>query len=157
MVNGLEPIELYTLTITVSPEKSGTTSPSTGKFEAGTKVKVEATPSDGFKFDYWSGSSSDTTTTTVVLIDKDKEITANFKAIVLTPAKEAVIKKVFPDDSTEPRFLSAQEYDSMTNDEKAVMSEVLTEKGKDSIEYERKMKSLFPKKVVMKPTVWRHK
>ena len=52
--------------------------------------------------------------------------------------------------------LSAQEYNSMTADERKILREVLVEDNKDPDEEERKMKSLWPKKFTPKELHWRN-
>lgn len=54
-------------------------------------------------------------------------------------------------------YLSAQEYDLMTTNEKALIKEVLKDEKKDPDDYERRMKKLWPKTFVPKPLVWRNR
>lgn len=53
-------------------------------------------------------------------------------------------------------YLSAQEYNLMTDKERALLRETLTEDGQDPDEYERQMKKLWPKKINLK-VKWRNK
>lgn len=68
--------------------------------------------------------------------------------------KEKVKQKIVKDKK--PIYLSAQDYKLMTDDEKITIGEVLTEEGIDAIEYDKKMRKLWPRKVVLN-TKWRDK
>lgn len=76
----------YELT-TASTAGGEVTAPGEGIFsyEAGTDVTVTATPGDGFEFVSWTGdvNNPDAATTSVVM-NADKQVTANFSAIVQT-------------------------------------------------------------------------
>ena len=54
-------------------------------------------------------------------------------------------------------YLSAQDYDGLSAEEKASIREVLANKGLDTDDYERHMKKLWPKKVILPIPVWRNK
>jgi len=68
--------------------------------------------------------------------------------------KEKVKQKIVKDKK--PIYLSAQDYKLMTDDEKITIGEVLTEEGIDAIEYDKKMRKLWPRTVVLN-TKWRDK
>jgi len=72
------------LTIAVSPEGGGTTTPAVGMhvYDAGAEVAISAIPEDGYRFENWSGdvatvANPDSETTTITMNGKYK-ITANF-------------------------------------------------------------------------------
>ncbi len=72
---------LYRLTLTLSPELTGTTTPESGThtYESWTTVGLVATPEPGYKFTGWTGDVSDPqSASTTVLMSGDKEIRANF-------------------------------------------------------------------------------
>jgi len=68
--------------------------------------------------------------------------------------KEKIKEKVIKNNKAV--YLSAQDYDLLTNDEKKALREALKEEGKDADDYEREMKKLWPKKVVFN-TKWRNR
>ena len=49
---------LYTLNVSINPTDGGTVSPSSGEFEEGSSVTINATPNTGYQFDSWSGNAS---------------------------------------------------------------------------------------------------
>jgi len=69
----------YNLTIVVDPAEGGTTVPAAGThpFAQGSVVDVTATPSEGYKFDHWSGACTGDSTCQVTM-DADKVVTASF-------------------------------------------------------------------------------
>ena len=71
----------YTLNVGVSPPQAGSVSPVGGKYKSGTKVTVTANPTSGYTFDNWSGNSSGNTSAITIIMDSDKDLIANFKAI----------------------------------------------------------------------------
>ena len=82
--------EEYTLTMAVSPEDSGTTTPTgTVSGEAGTVVAIEATANPGWEFVDWTapaGVFADATaaSTTFIMPSQDVTVTANFVAPLFT-------------------------------------------------------------------------
>jgi len=50
------PLLTYNLNVSVSPQGSGSVSPTGGQYTAGTQVTVTATPASGYTFSYWSGN-----------------------------------------------------------------------------------------------------
>ena len=68
--------------------------------------------------------------------------------------KEKIKEKVI--ENNKAVYLSAQDYDLLTNDEKKALREALKEEGKDADDYEKEMKKLWPKKVVFN-TKWRNR
>lgn len=75
----------YTLTTTVSPAGSGTVSPSSGTYVAGTVVALTATAASGYTFNYWGGAASGTSRSTTVTMTSNKSVTAHFKSVGPTP------------------------------------------------------------------------
>jgi hypothetical protein len=75
------PSVTHDLTMVVSPEGSGTTSPASGNhsYNENTIVNITATPTAGYHFDHWSGivTDPDAASTTVIMSD-DQTVTANF-------------------------------------------------------------------------------
>lgn len=71
-----------TYNLKIEPSLSGgTIQPNGGTFEAGTQVKVIATPASGYRFDHWGGSVTETVNTANIIMDSDKTITAYFTKI----------------------------------------------------------------------------
>ncbi|MFC1925103.1 PKD domain-containing protein [Chloroflexota bacterium] len=86
-------LEVYTLTMAVSPSGSGTTSPAVGSptYYEGDVVTITAAAATGYKFVNWSGGASGTTTTTSVAMTGDKTVTANFTQLEVYTLTMAVI------------------------------------------------------------------
>jgi len=57
---------------------NGTVTPGSGDYEAGTTVTLTAVPDAGATFSHWSGDATGTDPTVNILMDRDKEVTANF-------------------------------------------------------------------------------
>lgn len=72
-------IPTYTLSTTVVG--SGRIAPAEGTFNQGTVQSITATPASGFFFAGWSGDATGTANPLSVTMDKNKSITATFKAI----------------------------------------------------------------------------
>jgi len=68
----------YSLSVSVSPLGAGSVSPSSGRYELGTKVTLTATPVSGYTFDYWDGNASGSSATVTITMDSDKNIIAHF-------------------------------------------------------------------------------
>jgi rhamnogalacturonan endolyase len=75
LVGGSTP-EYYTLTTSVSG--SGTVSPGSGTYAAGTCVNISASPTVGWVFSNWSGDIYSTAQTTQVCLNSNVSVTANF-------------------------------------------------------------------------------
>ena len=71
-------MKVYTLTVTVNPDGSGSVSPSGGTFDLGMEVTLTATPATGYVFDHWNGAVSGNETTVQLTMDSDKSVSANF-------------------------------------------------------------------------------
>ncbi|MDD3603855.1 MAG: hypothetical protein PHD86_01530 [Kiritimatiellae bacterium] len=68
----------YRLTVNVSPAGTGTVSPGTGNYAAGSTVALTATAATGHTFSSWSGVSSSSGNSATVTMNGDRTVTANF-------------------------------------------------------------------------------
>jgi hypothetical protein len=68
----------YSLTVTVSGERTTAPTPGTYTYNEGEWVTITAVPNYGWELDHWSGDVSGTSVTTVIHMDGDKDVTANF-------------------------------------------------------------------------------
>ena len=85
-----------TLTMAVSPEEGGTTTPEVGDhtYNYGTIVDIAATASDGYHFVGWTGDVADSTSVnTTVMMDEDKSVKAYFE---MTDTGAPYLAYVFP-------------------------------------------------------------
>jgi uncharacterized repeat protein (TIGR02543 family) len=71
----------YTINVSTSPDKGGTVTSSQRVFDEGAQVELTVQPAPGYRFDYWSGDATGSVNTLSFIADKDKSITAHFKAI----------------------------------------------------------------------------
>lgn len=69
------------LQVKVTPSNSGTVNPSGGTFNAGTQLNVIATPSDGYRFNQWTGDITGNSNKSTLLMDANKTVTANFTKV----------------------------------------------------------------------------
>jgi len=85
-------VQLFTLTIAVSPAGGGTTNPAAGTYtkDAGTAVSITATPASGYEFANWTGGVTGTNATISVTMNANKSVTANFAALVTYTLSMAV-------------------------------------------------------------------
>jgi len=67
-----------TYRLTVFRVGNGTVEPGSGDYEAGSTVTLTAIPDTGATFDHWSGDATGTDPVVNILMDRDKEVTANF-------------------------------------------------------------------------------
>ena len=74
---------MYTLRVSISPSGAGSVSPSSGEYEAGTEITLEARPASGYTFDRWSGDASGYASTITIEMDSDKDITAYFEELLI--------------------------------------------------------------------------
>ena len=70
---------LYTLNVSVTPSGSGTTSITSGSYQAGQSVSITATPAPEYIFKGWSGSLTSDNNPLTVVMDSSKSIVANFE------------------------------------------------------------------------------
>jgi uncharacterized repeat protein (TIGR02543 family) len=90
----------YTLTTTVVG--SGTVSPASGTYNAGTIQSLTATPAIGYTFIGWSGDATGTNNPLSVTMTSNKNITARFTATVTTDLNSSVgvsESKILPNPS----------------------------------------------------------
>jgi hypothetical protein len=78
----------FTLTVTNSSGGTITRDPAAESYAAGTKVKLTATPSEGYVFKNWTGASSSTNAMVEITMDASKTISAVFEQ---KPANVAVL------------------------------------------------------------------
>ena len=84
----------YNLNIIISPNESGTVSPSEGTYTNGTSIKLTGTPSNGYQFKEWKGNVTGITNPVTVLMNSDKSITGVFEL-------KEIFKTYVPDDNFE--------------------------------------------------------
>jgi len=72
----------YTLSVSVSPPRAGSVSPSGGKYLRGVQVALTATPATGYRFANWTGDvgtvADVNSASAVISMNEDHSITANF-------------------------------------------------------------------------------
>jgi uncharacterized repeat protein (TIGR02543 family) len=68
----------YTLTTSLVPDGAGTVSPDQKAFDPNTNVLLKLASNPGYRFDHWSGDLDGTSISPTILMDKSKNITANF-------------------------------------------------------------------------------
>ncbi|OGS18591.1 MAG: hypothetical protein A3J83_01800 [Elusimicrobia bacterium RIFOXYA2_FULL_40_6] len=78
LIDNGQPQTIYTYTANVSPVNSGSISPVSGQFLAGSVLTLTATPNMGSTFTSWSGDASGTNPTTTLTMNSNKTVTANF-------------------------------------------------------------------------------
>ena len=85
----------YTLTTAVSPAGSGTVSPSSGTYAAGTVVTLTATAAADYSFSSWSGTDNNAINPTTVTMTSDKSVTAYFTVVGEYPTFADWINVIF--------------------------------------------------------------
>jgi hypothetical protein len=70
----------YALSTSVTPDNTGTVTPSGGVYDDGTSLALTAQPSSGYIFDCWIGDAHGSTNPVTIIMDSDKDITAYFRA-----------------------------------------------------------------------------
>ncbi len=76
---GAPPVEKYDLTTEVYPSARGYVIPSSGTYDAGTKVTITAYSYSGWDFNYWGGDASGILSSTTITMDSDKHAKAYFR------------------------------------------------------------------------------
>lgn len=71
-------VQRFTLGTAVSPVNTGTVTPSSGTYDAGTNVQLTATPVAGWYFNYWDGSLTGSTNPQTLTMNANKSVTAVF-------------------------------------------------------------------------------
>ena len=69
----------YTINVAITPSDGGTVAPSSGTFDEGTVLNIEATPSNGYSFVEWTGSVQSTANPVAITMDSDMDITGVFE------------------------------------------------------------------------------
>jgi len=70
--------EMVSLTVSVTPDRAGTTDVVSGDFNMGTKIQLRAIPSEGYVFERWGGDLQVTQNPFEVSMDGDLNIVAEF-------------------------------------------------------------------------------
>ena len=68
----------YSLSVDVSPNGTGSVDPSSGTYDDGTSVDVQATADNGYAFSKWTGDMQSTDNPITITMDQDHSLTANF-------------------------------------------------------------------------------
>lgn len=68
----------HNLAISISPDNAGTVEPSSGIFEEGSEVEINASANEGWVFNSWSGDVESENNPIVLSMDDDKSLIANF-------------------------------------------------------------------------------
>ncbi len=76
------PPPIYSLFTLVSPQGSGSISPSNGTYNSEDVVTLTAVPSSGYQFNSWSSDVSGTSPTITINMNSNKSMTANFQVLV---------------------------------------------------------------------------
>ena len=87
-------VEKHTLTVTIQPQGYGTVTPSSGTFDEGTKVTIEAKPNQGYEFVGWAGdvpASCGKNLKCELVMNADKKVTAQFRVIIPTTTEWGMI------------------------------------------------------------------
>ena len=71
----------YSLNITIDPPGAGVVNPSGGQFKSGSIVTLNVYANAGYTFDHWGGDTTGVYNFTNITMDKNKNITAYFKAV----------------------------------------------------------------------------
>lgn len=93
----------YRLTIEAQPAKGGTVTPANGKYKAGTKVDIMATPTDGWRFVGWQGDYQGTNRSATVTVNSDMHIVGKF-----TKKKYPLTVKVEGQGTISEKVISAE-------------------------------------------------
>ncbi len=91
----------YKLITSVAPTGGGSVTPSSGTYDAGTRVTLTANPAPGYDFDKWSDDASGTSTQVTVTMDRDRMVIANFTLSPFFEDDFSDPKSGWPIDSTE--------------------------------------------------------
>lgn len=84
-------LDAYELTVEIEPVGSGTVKPSAGShfYPDGGVVRIEASPENGYRFDYWSGDVADPDSlSTTVKMNQPRTVTAHFIGPYNPPVSE---------------------------------------------------------------------
>ena len=70
----------YALTTSISPSGSGTVSPSSGSWDIGYTMTIQAFANPGYQFDHWGGDASGTSPSVTITMNSNKSVVAYFIA-----------------------------------------------------------------------------
>lgn len=68
----------YDLAILVSPNDAGSVEPSSGTFEEGSEIEINASANEGWIFNNWTGDLNSNDNPLILSMNDDKSLTANF-------------------------------------------------------------------------------
>ncbi len=68
----------YNLQINVDGKDGGTIDPPNGNYDAGSQIKITASPAKYFRFDHWGGGATGNTNPLNIVMDNNKSIVAYF-------------------------------------------------------------------------------
>lgn len=71
----------FSINVSVTPTEGGVVTPTSGTYDEGTLVTIEATPSNGYSFVEWTGSIQSTDNPVIGTMDSDMDITAVFEIL----------------------------------------------------------------------------
>jgi hypothetical protein len=74
-----KPLETFMITTSVNPFGSGTITPEKDNYQENTSINLVANPKPGYIFDCWGGDLESTSSSASVIMDKRKNVVANFK------------------------------------------------------------------------------
>ncbi|MDT0620384.1 InlB B-repeat-containing protein [Croceitalea vernalis] len=78
-----EPVQ-FDLSVLANPTEGGTVSPSNGTYDEGTSVNIQATPSEGYTFQEWTGNAQSDINPLTIVMDANKTINAVFQESIET-------------------------------------------------------------------------
>jgi hypothetical protein len=84
--------------VSFDPPGSGSVTPESASFDAGSKIDVTAKPYSGYMFDHWGDNTANASNPTSILVEADKPLTAHFvptKIEILTAQSKALIGVTF--------------------------------------------------------------
>ncbi|WP_439882672.1 InlB B-repeat-containing protein [Pontibacter sp. MBLB2868] len=76
----------YTITVTTNGQGTVTKTPDMTSYTPGTEVSLSASPASGYEFSGWGGDVSGNQNPLLLTMDVDKNVTANFTAVVVPPS-----------------------------------------------------------------------
>ena len=71
----------FSINVSVTPTEGGVVTPTSGTYDEGAIVTMEATPSNGYSFVEWTGSIQITDNPVTITMDSDMDITAVFEIL----------------------------------------------------------------------------
>ncbi|MGB5459292.1 MAG: BspA family leucine-rich repeat surface protein [Eudoraea sp.] len=71
----------FSINVSVTPTEGGVVTPTSGTYDEGTVVTMEASPSNGYSFVEWTGSIQSTDNPVAITMDSDMDIAAVFEIL----------------------------------------------------------------------------